>query len=344
MPKISVIIPVYNVEAYLAKCLDSVCHQTLSDIEIICINDCSTDGSLRILEIYAQQDPRIKIITFSQNRGVSEARNSGIKEAKGKYIAFVDGDDYIDLEFYEKLYARAIETDADIVKGDLEEILLDGSRKTYPVNSDILEKHNKFCFNISFTTAIYRLSTVLRNKLFFSRRLIFSEDLVWLNRVVFCANTVEVVPGTFYHYKRRSNSADTSVLPPKKVLNGLVASKKMFLTINRVASVSALDFSSCYKFFIFLSLQLAFRSGADSVKTKACRLLFFFYKNCENKEFCAKLWQQNYPCLYPFFETLDMEGFILFMKGKHSQNELIFENLRCKTREKFYPAEMKKGG
>lgn len=128
--KVSVIIPVYNAAQYLERCLDSVINQTLKDIEIICINDCSTDNSLEILEEYASKDNRIKIIDFKENKGVAAARNAGINEAQGEYIGFVDPDDYIDSDFYAQLYKKAYETKADIVKGnDINVVYCDGTKK-----------------------------------------------------------------------------------------------------------------------------------------------------------------------------------------------------------------------
>ena len=115
MNKVSIIVPVYNIEKYLAKCLDSLINQTLEDIEIICVNDGSTDNSAEILNEYAQKDCRIKIIN-QDNAGLSAARNTGINAANGEYIGYVDSDDWIDLNFYEKLYNAAKDTDADIVK------------------------------------------------------------------------------------------------------------------------------------------------------------------------------------------------------------------------------------
>ena len=94
MPKISVIIPVYNVEKYLRECLDSLLNQTFKDIEIICVNDGSTDGSLNILNEYASKDSRFIIIN-QNNQGLSAARNNGLNVAKGDYVAFLDSDDYI---------------------------------------------------------------------------------------------------------------------------------------------------------------------------------------------------------------------------------------------------------
>ena len=95
-PKVSVIVPVYNTKKYLPKCLDSLIAQTLKDIEIICINDASTDGSLKILQEYALRDNRIKIIDFKQNKGAGAARNTGIDTATGEYIGFVESDDFVD--------------------------------------------------------------------------------------------------------------------------------------------------------------------------------------------------------------------------------------------------------
>ncbi len=113
-PKVSIIVPIYNVEDYLSRCLDSLVTQTLKEIEIIAVNDGSTDGSLIILEDYAQKDPRIQVIN-KPNGGVSSARNEGIRLAKGKYIGFVDPDDWIDKGMYEEMYTAAMQKDLDIV-------------------------------------------------------------------------------------------------------------------------------------------------------------------------------------------------------------------------------------
>ena len=94
MPKVSIILPVYNVEKYLSQCLDSIVNQTLKDFECICINDGSPDNSLAILKEYASKDSRIKIIN-QENKGQSSARNVGMNFSKGKYIAFIDSDDWI---------------------------------------------------------------------------------------------------------------------------------------------------------------------------------------------------------------------------------------------------------
>ncbi len=115
MPKVSVILPVYNVEEYLQQALDSIINQTLEDIEIICVNDGSKDNSLSILEEYASKDNRIKIIN-QENQGQGASRNNAIKISSGKYIAFVDPDDWIELDMFEKLYNKAEKYNTDLIE------------------------------------------------------------------------------------------------------------------------------------------------------------------------------------------------------------------------------------
>ena len=112
--EVSIIVPIYNVEKYLERCLESLINQTFKDIEIIALNNGSTDNSLNILKKYESKDTRLKIIN-SDNRGVSDARNRGINEAKGKYVVFVDSDDWIENNMVEVLHNTIIENDCDLV-------------------------------------------------------------------------------------------------------------------------------------------------------------------------------------------------------------------------------------
>ena len=114
MIKVSVIIPVYNVENYLRQCLDSVVNQTLREIEIICVNDSSTDNSLNILNHYAEKDPRIKVVT-QPNGGAGAARNRGLSLAAGKYLSFLDSDDFFEPDMLELAYNKAVCDKADFV-------------------------------------------------------------------------------------------------------------------------------------------------------------------------------------------------------------------------------------
>ena len=114
-PLVSIIVPAYNVEAYLPECLDSLISQTLEDIEIVCVNDASTDGSLAILRQYAARDARIRVIDQATNEGLSVARNVGIAMATGRWLAFVDSDDFVDPDLCRKALACAGSSAADLV-------------------------------------------------------------------------------------------------------------------------------------------------------------------------------------------------------------------------------------
>ena len=113
MVKVSIIVPTYNVEQYLAECMDSITGQTLRELEIICVNDGSTDGSLNILKKYAASDDRI-IIIDKKNEGYGRAMNDGLDRASGEYVGIVEPDDYVDLHMYEDLYRIAKEKNLDI--------------------------------------------------------------------------------------------------------------------------------------------------------------------------------------------------------------------------------------
>lgn len=149
MPKISVILPVYNVAEYIDKCIKSLLAQTLTDIELIFVDDCSPDNSVAIIQKY--NDPRIKIIRHEVNKYTAEARNTGLKYASGEYIAFVDPDDYINENHLEILYNLAIKNNADIAKGIFRYI---PSKRI--VNNNNLIKINKYRFNSAIWSAIYK--------------------------------------------------------------------------------------------------------------------------------------------------------------------------------------------
>lgn len=139
MPKVSIVVPVYNTSAFLRQCLDSLVSQTLQDIEIICVNDGSTDSSFDIINEYAKRDDRVKVIS-QINKGYGAAMNSGFAHASGEYIGIVESDDYADPEMFEELYVFAKDNNADVVKSDYY-TYRDGvstTAKTYP-NLDMKE-------------------------------------------------------------------------------------------------------------------------------------------------------------------------------------------------------------
>lgn len=210
MAKISVIIPVYNVEKLLRRCIDSVLNQTLKDIEIICVNDGSTDNSGLILEEYKKYE-NIKIIN-QKNAGLSVARNTGLENVTSKYVAFLDSDDFVDADFYEKLFRYIEEKNADIACASI--IRENNQKKVCLINYKQIEvarnvkerffladcpKHN-FVWN-----KLYKTELINKNNLKFVPGMIY-EDMWFTPDILEVANSVVAVPNTYYHYWKHKNT------------------------------------------------------------------------------------------------------------------------------------------
>ena len=211
IPLVSVIIPVYNVEKYLRRCLDSVVNQTLRDIEIICVDDGSTDGSLAILEEYAARDPRIKVIK-QVNAGAAKARDAGIRLAGGKYIGFTDADDYIDPNFYERLFSAAVKNGASIAKAGLKRVVNGVAEEpTWSLNTFIEKKQDALPlfarFYYQFTSAIYDSELLKKNKICFAdENFLVGEDVLFLLKVCQKGESFVLVPNVFYYYVKNASS------------------------------------------------------------------------------------------------------------------------------------------
>ena len=208
--RVSIIMPVYNVERYLRQCLDSLFSQTLQKIEIIAVNDGSTDNCLQILEEYQSRYPNIMRIYSTENRGVSHARNYGLKKAKGEYILFVDSDDFIEKDMCEKLYNKAVTDKNDIVICTRYNVYED--RHTGELNREhiIMELINR-SFNLYDHK--YELAHILPfpwDKLFkrellegmeFPEKMRF-EDIVFVYQVVVKATNIGIVNEPLYNYRK----------------------------------------------------------------------------------------------------------------------------------------------
>lgn len=223
--KVSVIVPVYNVEKYLPECLDSICNQTLSDLEIICVNDGSTDSSLEILKRYAVIDNRIVILS-QENGGLSVARNTGINFAKGEYIYFCDSDDKIDVKTLETLYNRAKNDDLDMLYFDAEPFFENAevekqfaSYKTYYKRKNDYrgiysgkKLFNEFLKNRDYLPSacinFLKADFIIKNNLTFEPG-ILHEDNLWSFKCALLAERVGYSANTFFHRRIRSNSIVT---------------------------------------------------------------------------------------------------------------------------------------
>lgn len=211
MPKISVIIPIYNVEQYLPKCLDSVINQTYKDIEIICIDDCSPDNSIKIIEDYASKDQRIKIVDRKQNGGLSAARNSGLDVAMGEYIYFIDSDDWIDVNYLEKMAEniKSAQTDfvvnLNLVRADTNEALYMSSYLYKFQNNFFVSKTLADRGPWSACVSLYKRDFLNKFHLRFPEGYIH-EDVYFHYMVYLRADKAYAFNGPAYYYRIQPNS------------------------------------------------------------------------------------------------------------------------------------------
>ena len=246
--KISVIIPVYNTEEYLGNCLTSICTQTLKDLEIICINNASGDNSLNILNDFANKDKRIKVINFRLNKGAAQARNYGIKIAKGEFISFIDSDDYLETaDFYEKLYTRAIKAQVEIAKGNYKNA--ENNEIDFALNEEI--RKNKTSMAFAYCSAIYSNNLISKNNISFPD-LIDMEDPIFSFKCAVLSNKIEIVDTAYINIVKRKNSVTSGIPTLEKIIDKL---KGLELIIDYANSINVIKKESYIFVLTFWFLQ-----------------------------------------------------------------------------------------
>lgn len=220
MPKVSVVIPVYNTEKYLCQCLNSVMNQTLADIEIICINDGSTDSCPRILDEYSRKDSRIKVI-HKRNEGLVAARKAGAIAATAPFVGYVDSDDWIEPDMYEQLFHIAKEFQVDLIASGY---YLEGSYTTLHYdtvpeglygNDRMRYLHNHLIYNLdqketglrgSLCCKLFSAEQLKKVQLKIPDAISIAEDKMCLLTYVLDCNSVYVLREAYYHYRINTNS------------------------------------------------------------------------------------------------------------------------------------------
>lgn len=241
--KVSVIIPSFNTEKYISQCLDSVVNQTLKDIEIICVDNSSTDNTLAILNEYAEKDERIKVIS-KKNEGPAVSRNVGIDTACGEYICFLDSDDFVDLEMYEKMYNTAKSKDLDLGMCKIATFEDGTDNYNYDVWYFALNDFNDFEkdvftpydtkeflgeFSVTVHNKIYRKSILEKNHIRFPSNILFEDEVFFYDSYIH-SNRIHVIPHTLYYY--RMNRPDSLVgLTSDKDYSDIVEVFKMIRNI-----------------------------------------------------------------------------------------------------------------
>lgn len=249
MCKVSIIIPIYNAQKYIEKCLQSAINQTLKEVEIICINNGASDIEKNILKEYLRKNPAIKIINFEINQGYGKAVNEGIKSAQGEYISILESDDFIDSNMMEILYNKAKENDVDIIKSAYI-AFNEYSEKLYlnDLNIDentvfrINEYPEFFSKHPSIWTCLYKRSFLISNDIFF----IEAKDTGWVDnhfsvKSLVLAKKIQYVKDAFYHYRvDQPNSSST-------LREGLVLPYKASLQVHNFLNEQKIENKGIYK-------------------------------------------------------------------------------------------------
>ncbi len=227
MPKISVIIPVYNVANYIERCARSLFEQTLDDMEFIFVDDASSDDSVQILQEtlshYSQRKSQVHIIHHSSNQGQSTTRDSGLQVARGDFIAYCDSDDYVTSNMYKSLYEKAIKEKADIVYCDffMEYSSHNEYYKTLNKNEDkivFLKKYLSQNWNVLWNMIISR-ELLLAYNLQSPQGITYCEDFYLTVRILFYANKIAKINDALYYYNRANNSSIMHKLSEKNALD-----------------------------------------------------------------------------------------------------------------------------
>lgn len=214
-PKISVIVPVYNVEPYLERCLGSIAAQTYPNMEAILVDDASTDGGEKICQDWAARDGRFQYVRMPANRGPSAARNAGVARASGDFAVFIDSDDYVESELLVELYRSHLETGAEIsVCGDEGMGLREGPAAVYSREETVQCLAQRTSFLWTVWGKLYPMSLVKETP--FSEEALCCEDLLFFYQLLKRVERVSYIPRRLYHYVYREGSLINSGVNKKR--------------------------------------------------------------------------------------------------------------------------------
>ena len=270
-PKISIIVPVYNTANYLEECLDSLINQSLEEIEIICIDDKSEDDSPKILEKYASSDKRIKLLYNKENTGQAIARNIALKSVKGEYVTFMDSDDKIDLNAYEKVLNFSEKNNLDMVLFNVVRFdkkgIIGGSelheKSIQKLNSktNILE-NNEFVYDTSPCNKLIKTSLIEENNIEFIDRLY--EDLLFSMELFTSTDSVGVLPDVKYYWRRRRDKSNKSTTQNRT--NKKNIADRIFI-INKIEELfkSNEKYNSLLDSYHFKLLEIDYRLFIDQI-------------------------------------------------------------------------------
>ncbi len=302
--KVSIIVPVYNVEKYLDKCLNSLVNQTLEDIEIIVINDGSTDNSQNIIDKYVKKYPN-KIKSFiKENGGQGSARNYGLKYATGEYIGYVDSDDYVNFDMFEKMYNKAKIENSDVVICGTNVVSIEGN---------LLKREPSVVYNnltldlllgkLAVWNKIYRKDLIIKNNILF-RSKVWYEDVDFTVKVIFDNLQISFVNEELYNYLLRPGSTmnNSNISKNLEIIDSFNEAIKYLKSNNLYEKkYQELEFITIYHVYISAVVRVITTKADRNLKKKVITKLIDFVENNYpnyNKNKYIKFLDKNKKIIY----------------------------------------------
>ena len=353
LPKVSVITPVFNAEKYLGECIHSIINQSLREIEIIFIDDGSTDSSLNILKQYAQADSRIKIIE-QKNCGGGIARNEGIKQAQGEYIGFVDADDWLDSNYYECLYYSAKKNQAEIVRTLQLRYYADNKIKE-PKQNKIIQsrfqrgehlKKNDHSFSV--LVGLYKRDLLTRHSIFFDVTRSSHDKLFIIKAMFFSKKTIPAVD-TFYHH-RDNVPGQLTTFNHTRLVNASCADRSIVKFLNSVKYDDVSDYIEIFEKLLIEVDAYFNRAISGSIISKKELKKYFegmmhIYKQCKYKDL---LFEGKNLLFFSVLKKKSFKRYYSFCKNKEEELALVeqmnlrdfFGKIRRKLLKLFFGREL----
>lgn len=292
-PKVSVVIPIYNVEKYVDRCINSVVNQTYENIEIILVDDGSPDNCPAICDNWAKKDNRIRVI-HKQNAGLGMARNTGIDNATGDYIFFFDSDDYVDDRIVEKCIVSVIDTNADTVVYGRNDLFEDGTVIEKKINAPKNFYHGNdikniilpgmftydFGFGVSAWGKMFSLDIIKRNKLRFkSEKDIISEDAYFMLEYFSYVSGLSIIHESLYYYFKRNNSLSRSFKKDRQIMNNIFLLKSIdFINKQGLPDIVLTHLTVRYHLFTLSAVKQIYSSDLP-IKQKKSEIYKIFKDN-----------------------------------------------------------------
>ncbi|MDR1360970.1 MAG: glycosyltransferase [Rickettsiales bacterium] len=335
-PRVSIIVPCYNVAEFLERGIGSLSQQTLPDIEIICVNDASTDDTLQVLEMLALHDQRIIIIDLAENGGVGHARNVGIESARGEFVGFMDPDDFVDPDFYRTLYDAAKSHNLNVAVGNIK-------LHTFKVKNEenipvIIPEHgrkmSKFkkseaFFNYHYT-AIYNREFLNRENIRYPEGMSLDEDTIFETRVLLRKpDPMVIVPQIYYNYCRRLGTLNPEFLSPEKLKCIAKATDEIISMCNEAQNMPKKFYiTKVFNRFYYIThtvmgtritdMQQGIQYAADIISA------------IKKSKYKADMRAWDYP-IYRFVEADDPKGmFLYFFRDKQKESKTFYLFGNCK--------------